>query len=42
MVAIPKIFTDALNITDQSKIKFILDGDKLVLDVINEDNKEEQ
>ena len=40
MIAIPKIFTEALNITDESRISVTLDGDKLVLDVVKDDREE--
>lgn len=38
MIAIPKIFTDALNITDQSKVSITLDGEKLVVEVLKEND----
>lgn len=39
MIAIPKIFTDALNITDQSKVSVTLEGEKLVVEVAKEENE---
>lgn len=38
MIAIPKIFAEALNITDQSKVSVTLDGEKLVVEVVKEND----